>query len=89
MLAELLQTISNLGFDVSVINRSFNELLHAVSSGRSDVISGLRSLFGGALPFLSDGGGAWSTVAGALFNSVLDLLANAGGSSVLHMITGA
>ncbi len=89
MLSELLQTISNLGFDVSEINRAFNEIFSTVSNGQTDVISGLRSMFGGILPFFSDVGGAWSSIAGALLNSVLDLLANAGASSVLHMITGA
>lgn len=89
MLAELLQTIANLGFDVSVINRAFNEIFHAVNSGQTEVISSLRSVFNGVLPALSNTSDAWHTIAAALMNSVLDLLAHAGSSSVLHMITGA
>lgn len=89
MLSELLQTIANLGFDVSVINQAFNEIFQAVSSGKTEVISGLRSMFGDVLPYFSGAGDAWGSIAGALFNSVLDLLANAGASSVLNMITGA
>lgn len=89
MLAELLQTISNLGFDVSVINQTFNEIFSAVSNGQTEVLSELRSMFGGVLPNFSGVNDAWSSIAGALLNSVLDLLANAGASSVLHMITGA
>lgn len=89
MLSALLQTIANLGFDVSVINRAFNEIFHAISSGHTELLGGLKSLFGGAFSLFPGGTDGWSSVAAALLNSVIDLLANAGSSSILRTITGA
>ncbi len=89
MLDSLLQTISNLGIDTETINRAFSEIFHAVADGRSEVLSGLKSLFGGIASFFPQTSGGFSALAGALLGSILDLLGNAGASSVFHTITGA
>lgn len=89
MLSALLQTIANLGFDVSAVNRAFNEILEAVNAGQTQLLDGVSDLFGGVFAFLPGHSEAIGSVAGALLSSVLDLFAAAGNSSVLHMITGA
>ena len=89
MLSALLQTIANLGFDVSAINRAFNEIFHAVTSGQTELLGDLRNLLGGAFPLLSGNTAGLSSIAGALLNSILDLLSNAGTSTIIRTITGA
>lgn len=89
MLSALLQTVANLGLDVSAIDRAFNEIFHAVSSGNTELLGGLKTLFGGAFSLFSGKTGGTGAVAAALLSSVLDMLANAGASSILRTITGA
>ena len=90
MLQALLQTIANLGFDSEAVNDSFNNILNTIKSGDTSSIDGLMGIFRGVISAVTGVPTAdVSMVATALVTSVLEVLSNAGTSSVLTTITGA
>ena len=90
MLAALLQTIANLGFDAQSVSQAFNSIMEAVQTGDTGSLEGLVGIFKGILAAVTGANTAdISLILSSLATSVVELLSDPNSSAVLSTITGA
>ena len=90
MLSALIQTIANLGFDATVVNDAFNQVIATIEAGDTSSIAGLGEIFTNIISIFSGVSAAdVSTVISSMIASVVDILSSDSTSSVLSAITGA
>lgn len=90
MLAALLQTIANLGFDAQAVNNAFNAVMETIQTGDTGSLEGLVGIFKGILSIITGADIAdISLILSSLITSVIEMLSSSGASTVLSTITGA
>lgn len=90
MLSTLIQTIANLGFDSSVINEAFNQVIATIQNGDTSTLAGLGGIFTNIISIFTGVSAAdIATVISSLVSSVIEVLTNDSTASVLSTITGA
>ncbi len=90
MLQALLQTLANLGFDAQAVSQAFNNVMSSVKSGDATSVNGLLGMFKGVLSaFTGMDASEVNVITNTLAASVMEMLSNAGASTVLSTITGA
>lgn len=84
MLAALIQTIANLGFDSTAISAAFNTAIEALKAGDPTTLEGLTGMFAGVFSALSGFSAAdISTVISSIISGVADIISNIGSSTPL------
>lgn len=90
MLSALLQTIANLGIDVTKINETFNGIVNTIAGGDISSVSGINDIMTGMISvFTGLPAGDITTILQSLIQSVAEVLSNDASNNILSAITGA
>lgn len=90
MLSALLQTIANLGMDITKVNETFNAILATIAAGDTSSLNGLGDIMTGIISvFTGVTTTDISSILQSLIQSVAEVLSNDTTSTLLSTLSGS